>query len=134
MPNSEPANSGSVSRPTPPGYVTDDIQRLFKQLTAPETEVTFSTTSNTPSRADAGSIRDSINPAVQAWTWANNYAQTNQQVAAGDVGKFGYQVDIDTYFRLDGLDAFLPAPRISPLALLERKGKPRRRASKPRHA
>lgn len=38
------------------------------------------------------------------------------------------------YDRLDGLDAFLPAPRISPLALLERKGKPRRRASKPRHA
>jgi transcriptional regulator with XRE-family HTH domain len=34
--------------------------------------------------------------------------------------------------RLDSLDAFLPPPRISPLALLERKGKPRRRASKPR--
>ena len=36
--------------------------------------------------------------------------------------------------RLDALDAFLPPPRISPLALLERQGKPRRRASKPRHA
>lgn len=35
--------------------------------------------------------------------------------------------------RLDSLDAFLPPPRISPLALLERKGKPRQRASKPRH-
>lgn len=35
--------------------------------------------------------------------------------------------------RLDALDAFLPTPRISPLALLEGKGKPRRRASKPRN-
>lgn len=35
--------------------------------------------------------------------------------------------------RLDSLDQFLPPPRISPLALLERQGKPRRRASKPRH-
>jgi len=35
--------------------------------------------------------------------------------------------------RLDMLDSFLPPPRVSPLALLERKGKPRRRASKPRH-
>lgn len=36
--------------------------------------------------------------------------------------------------RLDALDAFLPPPRISPLALLARPGKPRRRASKPRRA
>jgi len=35
--------------------------------------------------------------------------------------------------RLDALDAFLPPPRISPLALLASQGKPRRRASKPRH-
>lgn len=33
--------------------------------------------------------------------------------------------------RLDALDAFLPPPGVSPLALLERKGKPRRRASRP---
>jgi putative transcriptional regulator len=35
--------------------------------------------------------------------------------------------------RLDALDTFLPPLRISPLALLQRQGKPRRRASKPRH-
>ena len=30
--------------------------------------------------------------------------------------------------RLDSLDAFLPAPTVSPMGLLETKGKPRRRA------
>lgn len=104
MANSDPT-PGSASPPTPPGYVTDDIQKLLQQLTAPETQVVFGTPSNPPSRADPVTIKDSINPAVQAWTWANNYAQTHQQVTAADVGKFGYQVDIDSYFRLDAVDA-----------------------------
>jgi hypothetical protein len=104
MPNSDPTPVPAAP-PTPPGYVTDDIQTLLNQLTAPETQVVFGTSSNPPSRADTTTIKDSINPAVQAWTWANNYAQTHQQVTAADVGKFGYQVDIDSYFRLDAVDA-----------------------------
>ncbi len=35
--------------------------------------------------------------------------------------------------RLDNLEAFLPPPGLSPMALLRSKGKPRKRASKPRH-
>jgi hypothetical protein len=104
MANSGPT-AGTASPPTPPGYVTDNIQRLLQQLTAPETAVTFTTPPNAPSRAGTDTIKDSINPAVQAWTWANSYAQTHQQVTAADVGKFGYQVDIDSYFRLDAVDA-----------------------------
>jgi hypothetical protein len=34
--------------------------------------------------------------------------------------------------RLESLDAFLPAPGLSPLQLLELRGKQRRRASRPR--
>ena len=36
--------------------------------------------------------------------------------------------------RLDNLDAFLPPPGISPMALLRLKGKRRQRARKPRNA
>lgn len=35
--------------------------------------------------------------------------------------------------RLDGLDAFLPAPGLSPLQLMKLGAKPRQRARKPRH-
>ena len=34
--------------------------------------------------------------------------------------------------RLDALDAFLPPPALSPLQLIALRGKPRRRASRPR--
>ena len=33
--------------------------------------------------------------------------------------------------RLDNLDAFLPAPSVSPIQLMKRQGKPRQRARKP---
>jgi transcriptional regulator with XRE-family HTH domain len=35
--------------------------------------------------------------------------------------------------RLDAIDAFLPPPGVSPIALMRSGGRPRRRASKPRH-
>jgi transcriptional regulator with XRE-family HTH domain len=34
--------------------------------------------------------------------------------------------------RLDAIDAFLPPPGLSPLQLIDLRGKPRRRASRPR--
>jgi len=35
--------------------------------------------------------------------------------------------------RLDALEGFLPPPGLSPLQLIAMRGKPRRRASRPRH-
>ena len=35
--------------------------------------------------------------------------------------------------RLEALDAFLPAPTVSPMQIVETKGKPRQRARKTRH-
>ena len=34
------------------------------------------------------------------WTWPNLWARNTQPVAAGDVGKTGFQVDTNTYYRL----------------------------------
>ena len=91
------------TRPTAPDYVMAKVQLLLNQETSPETNVIF----NTQSRADPSAIKDNINPGAPyqvAWTWDNDYAHEHQQVANEDVGKFGYQVDIDSYFRLDNLN------------------------------
>ena len=91
--------------PDAPDYVMAKVQLLLNQETAPETNVTFDTQSQ--SRADPNTIKDTINPGAPyqlAWTWDKDYAREHQQVANGDVGKFGYQVDIDSYFRLDNLN------------------------------
>jgi hypothetical protein len=88
------------THPTPPDYVIAEINLLLSQMTTPETNVTF----NTPSRADANTIKGTINPAQSPrldWTWENDYAREHQQVTSSDVGSIGYQVDIDSYFRLD---------------------------------
>ncbi|HEX3872204.1 MAG TPA: hypothetical protein VHV77_17285, partial [Pirellulales bacterium] len=81
------------TRPTPPDYVMAEVALLLSQVTTPETNVTF----NTPLRADANTIKDTINP----WTWENVYARENQVVTASDVGRVGYQVDIDSYYKLE---------------------------------
>jgi hypothetical protein len=85
--------------PTPPDYVMDEVKLLLSQATTPETNVTF----NTQSRADVNTIKDTINPAEaqQLWTWENDYAREHQQVYSGDVGSIGYQVNIDSYFKLE---------------------------------
>jgi hypothetical protein len=90
------------TRPTAPDYVMAKVQLLLNQETAPETNVTF----DTQSRADSITIKDTINPGAPyqlAWTWDDDYAREHQQLAGGDIGKLGYQINIDSYFRLDNL-------------------------------
>ena len=94
------------TRPTAPDYVMAKVQLLLDQETAPEANVTFDFGTQ-PSRADPTAIKGAINPGAPyqlAWTWDNDYAREHQNVASGDVGKFGYQVDIDSYFKLDNLN------------------------------
>jgi len=38
---------------------------------------------------------------IATWTWRNEQERQSQPVSSGDVGKIGYQADIDSYFRLD---------------------------------
>jgi hypothetical protein len=40
---------------------------------------------------------------IATWTWRNQTARLAEVVEVGDVGKVGYQADIDSYFRLDNL-------------------------------
>jgi hypothetical protein len=40
---------------------------------------------------------------IATWTWRNQTARLAEVVELGDVGKVGYQADIDSYFRLDNL-------------------------------
>ena len=87
------------TRPTPPADVMNDVTLLLSQVTAPETYVAF----NSP-RATTDTIKGAINPAnvpLLAWTWEDVYARDHQAVTNDDVGKVGYQVDIDSYFELD---------------------------------
>ena len=38
---------------------------------------------------------------LATWTWRNEAVRLREAVVNGDVGKIGYQADIDSYFRLD---------------------------------
>jgi hypothetical protein len=40
---------------------------------------------------------------IATWTWRNQTARLAEVVEVGDVGKVGYQADIDSYFRLDNV-------------------------------
>ncbi len=40
---------------------------------------------------------------IATWTWQNQTARLAEVVEAGDVGKVGYQADIDSYYRLDNV-------------------------------
>jgi hypothetical protein len=103
-PGANPTNQ--PTRRTPPDYVMAEVNLMLSQMTTPETNVTFNTQSVSgslpQSRADANTIKSTINPAPQlAWSWENDYARKTQQVTSSDVGSIGYQVDIDSYFKLD---------------------------------
>lgn len=94
-----------AGRPTTPDYVMTEVRLLLGDVTPPETDVSFSKQpSNVPSsRADASTIKDAINPGqpLLAWTWENDYAREHQLITSADVGSIGYQLDIDSYFKLE---------------------------------
>jgi hypothetical protein len=95
--------TGAPATPIPPDYVMDEVKLLVAQVPTPETAVIFNAPPASP-RATPDVIKGAINPANTpslAWTWENVYARDHQQVTGDDVEKVGYQVDIDTYFRLD---------------------------------
>jgi hypothetical protein len=96
------AGSGSkTGRSTAlPQFITDDIVRLFGDLTTPETPVKFSP----PSRASTGSIENTIRPPAAWWNWADEATRTRQVVTAIDIGKYGYQADVNTLFKLTSVD------------------------------
>src|SRR5262245_2520145 len=84
--------------PTPP-YIMDEVKVLLNDVTTPESTVEFDPqpkTVATTQRATPATIRNAINPPV--WTWKNKGDRDAQQVTSSDLGKVGYQKDIDTYF------------------------------------
>jgi len=98
-----PHNGGGNSAPKTIPFIKDDVARLFGDLTTPETPVKFAT----PSRASAGSIENSIHPPAAQWTWQNEAERQQQTVKDTDLGKYGYQADINTLFKLTSTT---PAP------------------------
>jgi hypothetical protein len=77
-------------------FVNDDVAFLFKDLTTPESGVTF----DPPARATTATINNTIDPPAATWTWDNQAARTLEPVNQNDLGKFGYQKDIQTLFKL----------------------------------
>jgi hypothetical protein len=53
---------------------------------------------------------------VATWTWRNQKARENESVLDGDLGKIGYQVDIDKYFKLDEVNPTAWKPAANPNA------------------
>ena len=48
------------------------------------------------------------------WTWRNQKAREGEHVLDGDLGKIGYQVDIDKYFKLDEVNPTVWKPAAIP--------------------
>ncbi len=96
-------STGNSANPAQtPQYIMDEVKLLLGDVSTPESAVEFDSQPKTVSatqRATPATIRDSINP---PWTWANLAARNAQQVTQDDLGKVGYQKDIDTYFQLTG--------------------------------
>jgi hypothetical protein len=89
-----PHGSASV-----PSFIMDDVRLLLSDLTTPESGVKF----DPPARANPSTIEDTIHPPQATWTWANEAARLGQQVAPGDLGKYGLQTDTSTLYRLASL-------------------------------
>lgn len=53
---------------------------------------------------------------VATWTWRNQRARESEKVVAGDIGKIGYQVDIDKYFKLDEVNPIVWKLAVNPNA------------------
>lgn len=51
---------------------------------------------------------------VATWTWRNQKAREAENVLMADLGKIGYQVDIDKYFRLDEVNPTKWTPAANP--------------------
>ena len=50
------------------------------------------------------------------WTWRSQKAREGEHVLDGDLGKIGYQVDIDKYFKLDEVNPTVWKPAANPNA------------------
>ncbi|MFL5864262.1 MAG: hypothetical protein ACJ780_26420 [Solirubrobacteraceae bacterium] len=53
---------------------------------------------------------------VATWTWRNQKARESENPLIGDLGKIGYQVDTDKYFKLDEVSPTVWKPAASPNA------------------
>jgi hypothetical protein len=53
---------------------------------------------------------------VATWTWRNQKARETESVLDGDLGKIGYQVDIDKFFKLDEVSPTVWKPAANPNA------------------
>lgn len=91
----------AFEHPDTPPYIMDEVKVLLSDVTTPESAVEFDpqpTTIAAAQRATPATIRNAINPPV--WTWNSRGERDAQLVTSSDLGKIGYQKDIDTYFEL----------------------------------
>jgi hypothetical protein len=83
----------------------DDVKLLFKEVSAPESGVTF----DPALRATPATIQSRINP--PSWIWPNEAARQSQTVTADDVGKYGIQTDVNADFQLSAATPATWQPR-----------------------
>jgi hypothetical protein len=79
-----------------PPFIDTDLKLLFANLTSPESPVQY----GAPSRSTPGTIQTTINPPQATWTWPNQAARNAEVVGDLDVGKYGFQTDVNTLYRL----------------------------------
>ena len=84
----------------------DSVKLLVSDITSPETAVKFVP----PSRADSATIQNNIAPPAITWTWKDDAARQAQAVTLDDVGKYGYQADVNTQFRLTSVTPIVWQP------------------------
>jgi hypothetical protein len=95
--------------PSDPQFVMDGVKLLVGDITSPESPVKF----DPATRADPASIQNNIAPPAISWTWADDAARQALPVTQDDVGKYGYQVDVNTQFKLTGVSPVVWQPFIT---------------------
>jgi hypothetical protein len=91
-----------------PEFVLREVRLLLRNLTTPETNVSFATAA----RADSGSIENVIRPPTPepTWIWADSVARAQQHVSEIDIGKYGLQTDIHKLFKLASISPVVWQP------------------------
>jgi hypothetical protein len=89
--------NGNIPAKTPDD-ILNDVKLLLRDLTTPETQVSF----NVPSRGNAATIQNTIYPPATTWSWQDLNARKSREPALTqeDVGKYGIVESNHTLYKL----------------------------------
>lgn len=101
--------NGATPPASDPQFVMSRVKLLVGEITSPEQAVKF----DPPGRSDPATIQNTIAPPAITWTWANDAARLALTVTQDDVGKYGYQSDVNTQFKLTSVNPVVWQPFIT---------------------